>query len=154
MGALETLRESLNRDISRFDTESKKHKTLHRRCQVAVIGLTASTTIVAGAGLILPDSIASAKGIQFAVLSLTAITAAVSAWAEMRRARELWQHEREVYYALIDIQREMDFVATKKALTQDELEGFFKRSAAVLGSSSLKWARIREKKEAEQPAHG
>ena len=75
---------------------------------MAVIALTAITTIVAGTGLIFPEN---GKTAQFIVLSLTAITAAVTAWAEMRKARELWQHEREVYYALIDIQREMEFVA-------------------------------------------
>ena len=147
MSGFEALRDSLKEDINRFDHESKKHKSLHRRCQTAVISLTAFTTIVAGAGLILPES--SDKAIQFTVLCLTTITAAVTAWAEMRRTRELWQHEREVYYALIDIQREMEFVATSRKLTQADLEGLFKRIAAVLGSSSQKWARIQEKKAAD-----
>ncbi|MDA1014519.1 MAG: hypothetical protein O3A00_08725 [Planctomycetota bacterium] len=83
---------------------------------------------------------------------MTAITAALTSWAEMRRARDLWQHEREVYYALIDIQREMEFVAATKELTEADLLGFFARIAAVLGSSSQKWARILAKKAAEQGA--
>jgi len=66
----------------------------------------------------------------------------------MRRARELWQHEREVYYGLIDIQRGIEFVAANRVLTPKDLENFFQRIDAVLGSSSQKWARIQEKKTA------
>jgi hypothetical protein len=150
VSAFETLSQSLMKDIKRFDDESKKHKFLYRRCQTALIALTGITTVVAGAGLILPDS--SGKAIQFAVLCLTASTAVITSWGEMRRARELWQHEREVYYTLIDIQREMEFVKANRELTQADLEGWFKRVAAVLGSSSQKWARIQENKTAEQTA--
>jgi hypothetical protein len=145
VNGIESLRGSLKKDIDRFDVESKKHKRLYRLCQTAVIVVTATTTIVAGAGLILPES--SGKAAQFSVLCLTTITAAVTAWAEMRRVRDLWQHEREVYYALIDIQRVMEFVAANRELTPLDLEGLFQRIAAVLGSSSQKWARIQEKKD-------
>ena len=152
MRGIDSLRESLKQDIARFDAESKKHKDLHRRYQTALITLTALTTIVAGTSLVVPES--SGKVVQFAVVNLTAITTAVAAWAEMRRSRELWQHEREVYYALIDIQRGMEFVAANANgdLTPKELEDFFHRIDAVLGSSSQKWARIQEKKTAEPGA--
>jgi hypothetical protein len=142
---IEALRKSLKEDISRFETESTRHKRLHRACQTGVIVLTAITTVVAGAGLILPEQ--TGKAVQFAVLCLTATTAGLSAWAEMRRARELWQHEREVYYALIDIQRGMEFLAHNGKLTAADLDSLYQRIAAVLGSSSQKWARIQEKKE-------
>jgi hypothetical protein len=111
------------------------------------MALSALTTIVAGSSLVLPESIG--KGVQFAVLCLTAVTTAVAAWAEMRRARELWQHERELYYGLIDIQRGMEFVAANRELTPNDLENFFQRIDALLGSSSQKWACIQDKKTAE-----
>lgn len=150
MAGVDSLRESLKQDIARFDAESKKHKHLHRRCQTALIALNSLTVIVAGASLVLPES--SGKAVQFAVLCLTAVITAVTAWAEMRRARELWQHEREVYYALVDIQRGMEFVAANRDLTPKDLEDFFQKIDAVLGSSSQKWARIQEKKIAEPGA--
>ena len=56
MRGFEVLLESLEENIQRFDKESTKHKVLHRRFQSGVIALTALTTIVAGAGLILPVS--------------------------------------------------------------------------------------------------
>ena len=145
MSGLESLRGSLQKDIDRFGDESTKHKWLHRRCQTAVMVVTATTSIVAGAGLILPES--SGKALQFAVLCLTTGAAAVTAWAEMRRARDLWQHEREVYYALLDIQRAIEFAAANGELTRVDLEVFFQRIAAVLGSSSQKWARIQERRD-------
>jgi uncharacterized membrane protein len=138
---LTSLRDSLKKDINRFDAESTKHKRLHRRCQTTAIALTAITTIVAGVGLVLPDS---GKAVQFAVLCLTAVTAATVSWTEMRRTRELWQHEREVYYALIDIQREMEFVAASKDMTQAVADEFFQRIAAVLSSSSKGWTVIQQ----------
>ena len=121
--AVESLRAVLKSDISRFDQESKKHKGLHRACQTAVITLTALTTVAAGIGLIRPEL--SGRYVEFTVLCLSATSAAVSGWAEMRRARELWRHEREVYYALLDIQREMDFVEANSGLMPADLAGFF-----------------------------
>jgi Protein of unknown function (DUF4231) len=148
MNAFETLLGSLDADICRFDRESKKHKALHRRCQTGVIALTALTTIVAGAGLILPES--SGRAVQFAVLCLTAVTAAVTAWAEMRRARELWQHEREVYYALLDIQREMKFFAATGEPTEHDVKEYFEKITLVLTSSTRNWGRIVEQAATER----
>ncbi|MBK6964372.1 MAG: DUF4231 domain-containing protein [Bacteroidales bacterium] len=140
---IESLRSSLDLDITRFSDESSKHKRLHRKYQRAVIILTAVTTVVAGSGLILPTE--SGKIVQFAVLCLTASTAAISAWSEMRRARELWQHERDIFYRLVDIRRELVFVSANRELKPQDLEDFFKKIADVLGSSTQKWSGIIEK---------
>ncbi|NTW24132.1 MAG: DUF4231 domain-containing protein [Lentimicrobium sp.] len=140
----EFLRNTLDDDIARFDRESSKHKRLHRKYQRAVIILSAVTTIVAGSGLVLPEE--SGKALQFTVLCLTASTAAISAWAEMRRARELWQHERDIYYKLVDIKREFVFLSANRELKPLDLEEFFRKISDVLGSSTQKWTGIVEKK--------
>jgi len=88
MSGSEILHKFMDDDINHFDFESKKHKKLYRLGRTMVISLTALTTITAGIGLILPES--SIRVTQFGVLCLTAITTGVSAWVEMRRARELW----------------------------------------------------------------
>ncbi len=144
MKSIEKLREILEQDIRRFDKESQKHKRLYRRAQTAVIGLTATTAVVAGAGLILPEG--SGRFVQFTVLTLASFTTAVTSWLEMRRARELWQHEREVYYALKDILREVDFYDAMGAMTPEKVEAYFRQAASILGSSSQKWARIQQKR--------
>lgn len=147
MDGLAKLRDLLKTDKDRFDSESKKHKHLHRNCAVSAIALTGATTVVASLGLILDESLG--RTLQFVIVVLTSTTTAAAAWAEMRRARELWQHEREVYYALVDIERELEFRSAVGALTETDLNEYFRRMAAVLGSSSEKWARIQEKKAAE-----
>lgn len=148
MNGLEKLNDQLKKDIERFDRESTKHKSMHRRCQTAVIALTALTTITAGTGLIVP--IEAVPALQFVVLCLTSTAAALTAWSEMRRTRDLWQHEREVYYALVDIRRELEFHSALRELTQDELNRYFKRMATVLGSSTQKWVHIQEKQSTSQ----
>jgi hypothetical protein len=143
MSGYETLKEMLAENIKRLNDESRRHKNIHRFSQTAIIFLTALTSIVAGSSLILPDQ--SSKAVQFTVLFLTSVSAAVTGWVEMRRAREIWQHEREIYYSLVDIQRELQFIVTYKKLTDEELEGYFKKIASTLSSSVQKWSQIQEK---------
>lgn len=143
MSAHEKLQELLDSEIHRFDGESTKHKKIHRRCQLVLIALTALSSIISGIGLLLPES---GTQIQFVVLVTTTLATAVTAWTEMRRARELWQHEREVYYALIDVQREINFMTALRSLQDDELKQYFDKINSILGSSGQKWTRIQEKK--------
>ena len=140
----EKLQALLNEDIARFDKESEKHKRIHRRVQTGIITLTAVTAVVAGAGLVVPDA---DNAIQFAILCLATVTTAVTSWAEMRRARELWRHEREVYYALIDIRREVQFYEAVGGLDPEKVEAYFHKANAILGSSTQKWSKILERKQ-------
>ncbi len=140
MDGINALRETFDREIHRLDAESSRHKQLHRRQRALIIILTAATSIVAGAGLILAES--SGRTIQFCVLALAAVTAALTSWAESRHARELWQHEREIHYALVDLKREMDFRAAVRGLSETDLERYFNRLTGVLGSSTRKWVAI------------
>ncbi len=133
----------LEDNIQRFDRESDKHKRLYRRCQNLVIGLTAVTSVVAGLGLLLPGG---ERYSQFAVLCLSAGVSAVTAWGEMRRLRELWQHEREVFYALVDLRRELEFARTYGELGVSDLQAYFARMNVLLGSSSQQWAQIHQQR--------
>lgn len=142
MDSTNKLRELLTDDIDRFSAESSKHKRLYRKVQATLIILTAATTVAAGLGLVIQHH---ESEIQFIILALSAVATATTAWSESRRARELWQHEREVYYALIDIRRELEFRSVMKALTATEIEELFIRSALVLGSSTKKWTTILDK---------
>ncbi|HXH37819.1 MAG TPA: DUF4231 domain-containing protein [Thermoanaerobaculia bacterium] len=143
MDAAEKLRDLLAKDIDRFDIESSKHKRIHRRSQGFLIILTAATTVAAGLGLVFPNRV---KDIQFLVLALSAVATGATAWTEMRRARDLWQHEREVFYALKDILRELDFRSSVRTLELAEVDELFQRTTSVLGASTAKWSRIQEKK--------
>jgi Protein of unknown function (DUF4231) len=147
MNGLEFLRKSLEDEIDRFSVESKKHKRIYRVSQTGIIGLTFATTIAAASGLAFDH--VTAKHIQFIVLCLSALTSAISAWVETRHARELWQHERQVYYALIDVRRSLEFEAANGELSRDRLEDYFQKIASILGSSGQKWALIQELKQTQ-----
>jgi len=125
--------------IGRLQDDSKRHKNAYRRVQTAVIILTASTTAAAGLGLVLPQR---RDAIQFAVIVLAAATTAVTAWGEMMRSRELWRHERQLFWSLSDIRREVDFYRHMKELTDDEVKKYFGQVASLLGSSVDSWSGI------------
>jgi hypothetical protein len=139
----QVLRKILTTDIESFNSEADRHKKIHRYCASSVIGLTAATTITASLGLALGNSYG--RAIQFIVVALTATTTAVSAWAEMRKARELWRHEREVEYALKDILRDLNYRSATGPIADNYLDDCFSRAKAIIGSSSSKWARIHER---------
>lgn len=80
------------------------------------------------------------------VLRLSAITTALTAGAEMRHARDLWQHEREVYYELIDARRSLDFDEARGSLTDAAPQAYFEKINGILGSSSERWAGILQNK--------
>ena len=140
--SVECLREMLDTEICRFDRESTQHKTIYRRSEFVVVLTTAMTTVTAGLGLVIPGG---ERQTQFAVLVLSALTTAATSWAASRRAKDLWQHEREVYYALIDIRRELKFRHAATTLQPAEVMDIFLRVTAVLGSSTAKWLRILER---------
>jgi hypothetical protein len=135
----QTLSTVLSDEIDRFDKASSDHKNSHRLFAGGTIFLTALSTVVAGSA---PLWDSTSKLPVFLVLSLTATSTAVAGWAELRKYRELWQHEREIYYALLDIQREYEFRASLKPLTEQDSLEVFARINRVLGSSGLKWAKI------------
>lgn len=149
---LQALRMILVSDIDSFRCEADKHKKIYRACASSVIALSAATTITASLGLALDKTYG--RAIQFIVVVLTAITTAVSAWAEMRKARELWRHEREVEYALKDILRDLDYRSVSGETNEKYLDDCFSRAASVMGSSSSKWARIHERSLEANSIHG
>jgi len=140
----QVLRRILAKDILWFNDEADEHRSIYRHCASAVIALTAATTITASLGLALDKYYG--RAIQFAVVALTATTTAVSAWAEMRRARELWRHEREVGYALKDILRDLDYKSAAAEIADDYLDDCFNRASIIIGSSSSRWSGIHERR--------
>jgi hypothetical protein len=69
---------------------------------------------VAGLGLLVADL---EQDIQFFLVLI--LPASATVWADTRRARKLWKHEREVPYALQDIIRRLDF---RSSITRLALE--------------------------------
>jgi len=141
--SLETI---LAETITQFQDASARHKRMYRRGQSAIIVMTALTTIAAGAGIVAPSE-AWKPRLQFVVLLLSATTAAVTAWIELRKPRDLWQHERGVYHALLDLQRELRFESSLTPLSEETHRRYFARLHEVLQSSGSKWQGIHAKRE-------
>jgi hypothetical protein len=142
--ALKWLEASLKKEIAHFHSESEKHKRIDRASRTAAIVLSALTTVVAAVGLHWHEN---QETIQFVVLCSTTLMAAVTGWTEMRRARDLWVHERDIHNALKDIQRAMvRTAATKKEVTLEDVNELFMRIDEVLVSSSRRWGAIVDSK--------
>ena len=132
-------------EIESLRNKSDEHKHLFRRIQYSIITLTAASAVVSGLVLLKPDGV-EARTLQFVVLAITTLVTAVTAYGELRRSRELWQHEREVFYALKDLHRESVFFESLGELTVEKQHEIFGRAQFVLGSSTNQWVGIYARK--------
>lgn len=128
---------------SHFDRQAARHRDAHRRGQAGLIVLSAAASVTAGLGLLLGATLG--PQLQFAVLCLTTLGTGLAAWLELRRARELWQHERALHHALQDLEREMHFRAAQGEPSDDQVEDWFQHLQQLLGAGSERWAKIVER---------
>lgn len=132
MSALDHLIDTLKVDIAQYEWDSDLHRRQHRLSQRAAFVLMFLTTVMSGAGLILPSDASS--GVLFGVLCLTVATTSVTAWGEMGRAREHWQQEQGVLMALQSLLKEVEFTASYKPLAAEDLQLYFKRLMDITGN--------------------
>lgn len=138
------LSEILDSEIEALGVESTKHKQQFRVCQTLVIGLTGASSVVAAWALMQSEA---PKGAYFAIAIITALATAISAWLEMRRSRDLWQHERPVYHALRDLRREFEFLESIGELSVEKEKEIFRRMTQTLNQSGRKWVQVVQKRE-------
>jgi hypothetical protein len=125
------------------DRQAERHRDAYRWGQTALIALSAAASLAAGLGLLLGP--AQTPLLQFAVLVLTTLGTALGAWLEMRRTRELWQHERALHHGLQDLEREMHFRGAQGEPSAEQVEAWFQRLQQLLGAGSERWAKIVER---------
>ncbi len=146
LSAFERLRGLLERDSKRFDSESRKHKKIDRFCRTAALAIAALTTTVGGSAMLFDDEGFKhyGKTVEFLVLCLTALATAINAWADIRRARELWVHDRALFHDIEDIRAELVVTRDPGTMDPEDVHKLFKRRADVLASSSRRWGMIFE----------
>lgn len=132
----------LDAQISRFDLEAKKHKMQYQWFRRWAIILTALSTILAGCGAMF-DGIGD-KVVDASIVAVTAITAAVVSYEGIRKPAELWAIERNVFHALNDLKRELEFLGEERA-KDDRLDDIFSRLQSVLQSAQGKWRGVAAK---------
>ena len=124
-------------------TAATRPPTSARSSRCDTIALSAAASITAGLGLLLGPT--QGPLLQFAVLCLTTLGTGLGAWLEMRRTRELWQHERALHHGLQDLEREMHFRAAQGEPSDAQVEAWFQRLQQLLGTGSERWAKIVER---------
>ena len=131
--------------IDRFKRESEKHKLLNRRWRYLVFTLTGCAAILSAAALRFPGYQAS---LNFGVV-LVSVGAGVATSIEgLRKAGEVWIIERNVFHALSDLKRELNF--EMNGLTDSQLDIYFGRMQRILESSTEQWTRqVRQHPKAE-----
>ncbi|RTE64772.1 DUF4231 domain-containing protein [Amphritea opalescens] len=128
--------DELDKKIEMFRHNSKSHKTLHRRLRYGSFGLTAMLSLLSGLALYLP---AYSTHLNVAILVFSGTAGILASLEGLRKADELWIHERTTYYTLCDLRRELMFQIKSQTLKAAELELFFERLQKVLNNSAEKW---------------
>lgn len=128
----------LDKQIHWFEKESTKHKNLHRRLRMLVFVLTGLASVFAGLPVIFPH-----LQVQFSILILvvTSGLTVLNAVEGLRKANELWIHERTTLYQLHDLRRDLDFQA-ESATEAVDVEGLYMQLQESLQSSRDRWNRL------------
>ena len=136
MARIDQLNTELTGQVKRFVDESEKHKSLYRILRYWLFGLTALSTILAGLALRAPTPARDAASL--AVIVVNALAALVTSVEGLRKPADLWIHERNISYALKDLQREINYRCAG-TITDKDIDDFFARMQTILSASLEKW---------------
>jgi hypothetical protein len=131
----EYLKVQLKEHAGRFKEDSEEHKRMFRVLRYGAFFLTAVTTALASLALAFPPY---NNNISVAIVALTALTGVLTSVEGLRKPGELWIHERTTYYALLDLQRQLEF---QEGDPEDpsSVDRMFAQLQAILGASGEKW---------------
>ncbi|MFB3897302.1 MAG: DUF4231 domain-containing protein [bacterium] len=135
MSKIDQLRSELQHQIERLDKESKKHKRLYRQLRYSVFILAAASTVLASTALTFPDFQAL---LNLIIVFITAIVGVITSIEGLRKPAELWIHERNIYYALKDLLREVEYYSFEEPSCKIT-DKYFSRMQTILGSSIEEW---------------
>jgi len=136
MPKMDQLCTELEAEITRFKQESDKHRRLYRTLRYCVFGLTGSSTVLASVAL----GFTNLQHIMnLVVVSTTAAAGVVTSIEGLRKPAELWILERNVYYALTDLKREIKYRMVD-GVNDKNADIYFGRMQGILASSMDKWS--------------
>jgi len=142
MENLDFLRTELDIQIDRFGKESTKHKEMYRNFKYLIFGLSGISTVLAG----IAAGLNNQYYLNIGIIITTALISVVNSIDGLRKPSELWIMERNLFYALKDLRRELEFDLSKTngSISIDE---YFDRMQGLLNSASEKWSGKVGKKE-------
>ncbi len=147
MSKEESLRDELKKLVDKFEKASDKHKSLYRIYRYTALVLTGLATILSSIAL---TSFGIQNFLNIAIVCATASAGVITSIEGLRKPAELWIHERNILYALIDLQREMDYEASSTGSIEN-VDDYFSKLQRILGSSQEKWTGYVSPKNQNRP---
>lgn len=140
MKGIDFLNKELDAHIERFDKESQKHKKMYRSTKYITFGLTALSTILAGIAV---GSEEFQYYLNICIVITTAAIGVANSFDGLRKPGKLWTLERNIYYSLKDLKRELMFELEKNE--EVSAQKYFDRFQALLNAAGEKWSKNVEK---------
>lgn len=143
MDEIDFLKTELDSEINRFEKESTKHKNMYRQIRYIIFGLAGISTVLAGIA-------AGAEDIQYylniGIVVTTAAISIVTSIEGLRKPSELWIMERNLFYSLKDLKRELEFNLEENEGSMS-VRKYFDQMQRILNSAGEKWNKKVGKKD-------
>ncbi len=142
MATLDFLKTELNSQIDRFEKESTKHKKMYRHIKYLIFGLSGISTVLAGIAV---GSSAIQYYLNIVILITTATIGIVNSIEGLRKPSELWIMERNLFYSLKDLKRDLEFDLEENN-GSISVRNYFDRMQNLLNAAGDKWTKNVEKR--------
>jgi hypothetical protein len=128
----------LDKHIAWFDKESTKHKNLSRRFRYCAFILTAAASVFAGLPVVFSEY---QVPMSLLILVTTSTLTVVNSLEGLRKAGELWIHERTTLYRLHDLRRDLQFHSEDPSNPVD-VDALYNEMQECLQSARDRWDRL------------
>ncbi len=129
--------DELDMKIEDFKKGSNTHKDMHRRFRYVAFIFTGVLSILAGLALYLPEY---SSTVNILILLISACAGVITSLEGLRKADELWIHERTTYYTLCDLKRELEYNSKSENIKEDIVDDLFLKFQQVLTNAGDKWS--------------
>jgi len=136
MKGIDFLNKELDIHIERFDKESKRHKKMYRKTKYIIFTFTALSTVLAGIAV---GSEQLQYYLNICIVITTATIGIANSFDGLRKPGELWTLERNMYYSLKDLKRELMFDIERN--DEVTVEKYFDRFQTLLNAAGEKWSK-------------
>ena len=137
MNELDFLKTELDIKIKSFDEQSSAYKKLFRKIKVLIFIFTGLSTVLAGIAI---GSESFQQYLNIGVVILTSSIGIASSYEGLRKPGDLWRMERNLFHALNDLKRLLEFDIAKNKENVDT-EDYFNKMQLLLNSAGEKWSK-------------
>lgn len=137
MKELEFLIAELDKKIQAFDKQSTAHKKLFRKIKILIFIFTGLSTVLAGIAI---GSASLQPFLNVGVVIFTSAIGIASSYDGLRNPGDLWRMERNLFHALNDLKRSLEFDIAKNQEAIDT-EDYFNKLQILLNSAGEKWSK-------------